>query len=105
MNAIRSVFSCIPFIRQLRTFNQCSERERFNWIFNERKPQPQLGSLDKDFRQKAFQLVAGTKPLDDFSHEEKATADAFVTYDEDFQTKAQKLRESKKSIENLSPEE
>src|ERR1700733_5284476 len=115
MSAIRSVlscsirvgfsYSCRPFSRQLRTFRQRSERERFNYLFNERAPQPKLGSLDKDFRQRAFQLVTGTKPLEDLSHEEKATADAFVTYDEDFQTKAQKLRESKKPIENLSSEE
>lgn len=81
------------------------DRERFNHIFNQSAPQPKLAALDKDFREKAFQLVSGHKPFDEFSPEEIATADAFVSYDEEFREKAELLRQSKKPIEAYSLEE
>lgn len=94
-----------PSTMPLRKAYSHGEYKRSNYFFNQRAPQPLVGALDKDFRQRAFQLVTRDKPLSAFSHEEKATADAFVTYDEDFQAKAQRLRESKKPITDLSTEE
>lgn len=100
-----SHLSRAPAIQWGRFFSQSDDRERYNYIFNKSVPQPKLAALDTGFRQKAFQLVSADKPLTDFSHEEQATAAAFVAYDEDFQREAQQLRESKKPIEELTPKE